>query len=324
MDVEKKLSISLVVPVKNEEDSLSALFESISSQVRKPDEVIFVDAGSEDKTAFLLKEFQKKEKSITVISGKGSLPGEGRNIGVNNSKYEWIAFTDAGIKLDSKWLYELEKKALEEHADIVYGHYEVDKVNSYAENYEIAVVTPPEVIQGEPIRHHSVVSLLITKQLFKKVGGFPASIRAAEDRIFMKNADREAKRISFASRAVTFWTPPLNDTQLWQRFYLYSCHDILAGEFENWHKRVYQVNAGIFFLLFLAFWYPVFFIGIFFILFFRVKKRFIRNNRSFELNKALSVLKILLITDFAAFAGHLKTFTLRVQKHAGKEEQLPR
>ena len=49
----KGISVSLVVPVRNEEATLGQLVDSIRGQTRPPDEVILVDGGSDDRTVFL-------------------------------------------------------------------------------------------------------------------------------------------------------------------------------------------------------------------------------------------------------------------------------
>ena len=44
------MQISLVIPIKNEDESLGNLCLSINLQTRRPDEIILVDGGSTDKT----------------------------------------------------------------------------------------------------------------------------------------------------------------------------------------------------------------------------------------------------------------------------------
>ena len=53
--------LSIIVACRNEIDNLPNLLESIENQTFKPDEVIFVDDGSRDKTLVKLKELSKKK-----------------------------------------------------------------------------------------------------------------------------------------------------------------------------------------------------------------------------------------------------------------------
>jgi glycosyltransferase involved in cell wall biosynthesis len=66
--------ISIVVPVYNEEESISPLYDKIiaaCSRLRRPYEIIFVDDGSCDRTFQLLKEVHARDKAVRwCASGK--------------------------------------------------------------------------------------------------------------------------------------------------------------------------------------------------------------------------------------------------------------
>ena len=48
--------------------------------------------------------------------------GKGRNIGVANARYDWIAFTDAGIRVEESWLERLiEGAERDNQIDVIYG-----------------------------------------------------------------------------------------------------------------------------------------------------------------------------------------------------------
>ncbi|MBK7706931.1 MAG: hypothetical protein IPJ30_14500 [Acidobacteria bacterium] len=52
--------------------------------------------------------------SMKLIRTDGATPGKGRNIGIAASRNEWVALTDAGIRLEASWLEELSRKSEEE------------------------------------------------------------------------------------------------------------------------------------------------------------------------------------------------------------------
>src|SRR5215813_6674236 len=101
------MKVSLVVPVKNEADSIESLMASAAGQTRRPDEVIIVDGGSEDGTPEIVEEWMARH-SLTdwgrVVRAGEATPGRGRNIGVAHARHGWIAFTDAGIRVERFWL----------------------------------------------------------------------------------------------------------------------------------------------------------------------------------------------------------------------------
>ena len=54
------MKISLVATVLNEEKSIDSFLESIEKQTLAPEEIILVDAGSQDKATPKIKTWQKK------------------------------------------------------------------------------------------------------------------------------------------------------------------------------------------------------------------------------------------------------------------------
>src|SRR5579859_7998682 len=96
----KVSSVSLVIPIRDEEQTLPALFRSIRSQLRMPEEVILVDGGSTDNTVSMTRELCNGDARFRVVEAGPATPGRGRNVGVAAAVNDWVAFTDAGIELD--------------------------------------------------------------------------------------------------------------------------------------------------------------------------------------------------------------------------------
>src|SRR5262249_17448770 len=101
------VKVSLVIPVKNEADSIERLIVSAEAQTQRPNESVIVDGGSTDGTAEIVDRWAKQHSLsdwIRVVRVEDASPGKGRNIGVINAKNDWIAFTDAGIRVEHFWL----------------------------------------------------------------------------------------------------------------------------------------------------------------------------------------------------------------------------
>src|SRR5436190_16098535 len=101
------MRVSLVVPLRNEESTLPALIASIEGQTRPHDEVILVDGGSTDRTVAVAQELTRQAARYRILSAGQATPGRGRNVGIAAVQYDWIALTDAGIRLEPTWLAEL-------------------------------------------------------------------------------------------------------------------------------------------------------------------------------------------------------------------------
>src|SRR5579864_2467986 len=85
--------ISLIVPVRNEAATLGSFLDSLSQSVA-PLEMIFVDAGSTDDSAQLLR--SAESPGIRLVEAGPAFPGRARNIGIQQATTPWIAMTDAG------------------------------------------------------------------------------------------------------------------------------------------------------------------------------------------------------------------------------------
>ena len=97
--------ISVVIPVKNEEEKIERCLEAVFSQSLKPHEVIVVDGHSSDRTVERAREFQVK----LVYEDYGTVGGA-RQVGVLSAEGEIVAFTDADCIPGKNWLENLVKE----------------------------------------------------------------------------------------------------------------------------------------------------------------------------------------------------------------------
>src|SRR6476660_3834517 len=115
------MKVSVIVPVRNEQDTIRALLDGLLNQTRLPDEIIITDGGSLDATTEIIEEYIRKGAPVRLIRAGAALPGRGRNLGAAQASYEWIGFTDAGIRLANNWLETLVAKAeADSSVDVVY------------------------------------------------------------------------------------------------------------------------------------------------------------------------------------------------------------
>ncbi|HEY0729966.1 MAG TPA: glycosyltransferase family 2 protein, partial [Pyrinomonadaceae bacterium] len=90
------MKVSVIVPVRDEEQSIRELLDSLLKQTRPPDEIVITDGGSVDATPQILDEYIKQGSPVRLLRAGPALPGRGRNLGAAAATYEWLAFTDAG------------------------------------------------------------------------------------------------------------------------------------------------------------------------------------------------------------------------------------
>ena len=95
-----KLSISIVIPVYNEEDQIKDCLDSIARQTVAPDEVIVVDNNCTDKTIEIAKRYQ----FVRVISEKNQGRGFARSAGFESVNSDIIGRIDADSRIESNWV----------------------------------------------------------------------------------------------------------------------------------------------------------------------------------------------------------------------------
>lgn len=238
---ERRLRISLIVPVQDEEATIRALLTSVVEQEVLPDELILVDAGSTDRTHELAAQVGLPPSLVRWVRAERVFPGVARNRGAAEARYEWLAFTDAGISLERHWLKNLVRAVEHGAAEVAFGSY--DPVCDSFLRQSAAVAYVPARAEGG-VRGPSVVSLLLRKTLFDRIGGFPP-YRAAEDLGFLERLRALKPNIAFAPDAIARWytAPTLGRT--YERFALYSFHNLVAGRGWQWHAGVLRLYAAL-------------------------------------------------------------------------------
>lgn len=324
------MKVSVIVPVRDEEDSIRELLDSLLAQTHPPDEIVITDGGSVDATPQIIESYREKGAPVKLIRAGAALPGRGRNLAAAEAKYEWLAFTDGGIRLAKDWLEALISKAQEEDSiDIVYGHLEPVTDTFFTECAAIAYVPPPKPQEGGVSRPRFIASSLLRREAWTKVNGFPEHLRSAEDLIFMDRLDNAGYRAVFEPRSRVFWRlrPTLKST--FKRFLVYSLSNIRAGYFNQWQARILFRYAILLVVLVAVLlvdprwsWVPF---ALWLLMLSARAIVAIRRNRecypgSFVRNvrRALMVVAILAVLDGAAIIGWLQWLVLYVFRESRK------
>lgn len=100
--------ISVIIPIYNGQDFVSECLESVIEQTYSKFEIIIVDDGSTDKSVSIIESFSSKT-NISIILQKNGDVSKARNVGIENSNGELIAFLDQ----DDTWLNDKLEKAVE-------------------------------------------------------------------------------------------------------------------------------------------------------------------------------------------------------------------
>lgn len=159
----KKIKVSVIVPVYNVEKYLSRCVDSIINQTLKEIEIILVDDGSPDQSPQICDEYALKDERIQVIHKLNNGVSSARNAGLKVAQGDYIFFVDSDDWLELDGLQLLYDKAIE---------YDVDFVRSRAirtgwpgleYNAPCMLETPREIEGGYYNQER------ITKEIFSKL-----------------------------------------------------------------------------------------------------------------------------------------------------------
>jgi glycosyltransferase involved in cell wall biosynthesis len=106
--------VSVVIPAYNSENLIAETIESVLNQTYQNYEIVAVDDGSTDCTLNVLRRYTPRVKILTKQNGG---PASARNLAIQNSSGEYIAFLDN----DDLWVEgKLEEQVafLDKHSDI--------------------------------------------------------------------------------------------------------------------------------------------------------------------------------------------------------------
>jgi len=218
--------ISVVIPVKNEEETILSLLQSFEELSVYPSEIIIVDGGSEDKTAGKIDDYINASKlpcEIRLIRTKEALPGRGRNIGIKNAKNEIIACTDAGGTVSRDWVKELSEpfqKDLE--LDVVIGNCSAIAETPFHKSLFFINLLG---LMKKNVVFSGAVSIAFRKRVWETAGTFPEELYPCEDKYFLSRLKASKAKIIFSDNAVVYWRPRKNLLEFGIQYFKYGRAD---------------------------------------------------------------------------------------------------
>jgi glycosyltransferase involved in cell wall biosynthesis len=234
MNTQYTQSISLIITVRNEAATLPGLLDTILRQTLLPNEIVITDGGSTDGTPDIARRYPSPVP-IRVLERPGANISEGRNAAIEAAYYPIIAVTDAGVRLDPRWLESLVTPLLDESGDIdvVSGFFVPDPHTPFERAMGATVL--PVLADIDPATFlPSSRSVAFRKEAWEAVGGYPEWLDYSEDLVFDLRLKDLDKRFLFAPQAVAHFRPRSDLRAFFLQYYRYARGD---GKADLWRKR---------------------------------------------------------------------------------------
>lgn len=220
--------------VRNEAGSLPALLESVQKQTVLPAEIVIVDGGSDDGTQEVIRAYMLKLPiPLHLIDQPGANISEGRNRAIREAAHDIVAVTDAGVRLDTRWLEMLLAPLDDSSVDVVSGFFLPDAHSAFEVAMGATVLPSVEEIKPETFLPSSR-SIALRKSAWESIGGYPEWLDYCEDLVFDIRLKEEGHRFEFAPEAVVYFRPRSTLRAFFHQYFRYARGD---GKADLWRKR---------------------------------------------------------------------------------------
>lgn len=232
-------TVSLIMTVLNEGESIDTLMHSLLTQTQRPDEVVIVDGGSRDDTVARIRAFQDR-LNVRVLVADGANISTGRNLAIQHASGDILAITDAGVRLNDDWLERVTQPLHDNPSCTVSaGFFEADPHTLF--EVALGASTLPLLDEIDPQTFlPSSRSIAVRREAALEVGGYPEWLDYCEDLVFDFHLKATQPPFAFAPLAIAHFRPRATLVAFFKQYYRYARGD---GKANLWYKR-HRVRYG--------------------------------------------------------------------------------
>ncbi|VVB70375.1 Glycosyltransferase AglI [uncultured archaeon] len=220
------LDLSVVIPVKNEEENLKKLLPELKKQ--GVNEIIVADANSTDSSKLICTRY-----GVKIV--KGGLPSVGRNSGAKHATHKTILFLDADITLSKHFIKKLYSQFIKAKVGIASVYISpIEKERKYR---LIAKLWNSSLKFSEKQKKKACVGtcIICDKKAFRESGGFDEKIIFLEDCELAERMGNKYGFKLFSSPRAKVSFKRLFRGSLWRGFF-YDARLILMSQFVGYKK----------------------------------------------------------------------------------------
>lgn len=235
--------ISIITPAYKVDKYIERCIRSVQNQRYQDYEHIIIIQECLDRTEDICKEYASKDKKIRLFyTEKDSNLSINRNIGIKNSRGEYIALLDGDDEYEPCFLYDLYEEALKTEADIVVGrcrrkNKEWMSSPCFYENSGLTVITDSFLLKEDV---PPLWMCLYKKCLFKNVL-FDENLSIIEDWLFLKEMFFYSKTMSYVNSAYYLYWDNDSESLMNDRKFTYNKHLLISHSLIYSHLKFYNM-----------------------------------------------------------------------------------
>jgi glycosyltransferase involved in cell wall biosynthesis/CDP-glycerol glycerophosphotransferase (TagB/SpsB family) len=204
-------TLSVVMPVYNVEAYLRECLDTVLSQSLRPLEVIAVDDGSTDGSLAILREFERRDGRVRVLTQVNSGQGIARNVGVEQARGEFLTFVDSDDTIPPDSFAHMVATLRRSGSDFCVGSVRRLRDGRYSRtSWQRTVHQADRISTTLEDSPAAMQDIICANRMFRtafwreQVGGFRGHI-AYEDHVPMLTAYVRARRFDLLSRVTYNW-----------------------------------------------------------------------------------------------------------------------
>jgi cellulose synthase/poly-beta-1,6-N-acetylglucosamine synthase-like glycosyltransferase len=203
-------SVTVIIPIYNGESDLPDLLNCLEQQNydRTLVEYLLVDNNSSDRTLNILRsaaEVAKKNNlNLRYLTEKIQSSYAARNLGIRNSSYDILAFTDADCRPQSDWLLNSIKPLIDPQVGIVVGEIIALHGNSLLEQYakRNQLMSQHFLLKHPFGAYGQTANIVIRKQAFIDSGLFRPYLTTGGDADICWRIQQQGWKLEYAPDAI--------------------------------------------------------------------------------------------------------------------------
>ncbi len=188
--------LSIIVPIYNSQDYLSAAIDSLINQTYKNIEIVCVNDGSNDGSLDILNKYKEKDSRVVVVDKPNGGVSSARNEGIKASTGDYITFIDSDDYIDLDAYENCLNRIKESNADILAFGFKFEPSQKNGTNVSNKVYDKWECIENEFADNCTVWDKIFSRSIIVDNNiWFDENVKYGEDDLFIKMVAPHANTI---------------------------------------------------------------------------------------------------------------------------------